>query len=73
MTFSRIEKAVTRLQAVWLVHAERITGPRRDAGMETLEKLILGAVVLGVAVTFGTVFKSTSTSLMNRFTAAVGL
>ncbi|QCX82277.1 hypothetical protein C9F11_43490 (plasmid) [Streptomyces sp. YIM 121038] len=73
MTFGRIDKAVTHVHAVWLVHKERMTGPRRDAGMETLEKLILGAVVLGVAVSFGTVFKSTSTSLMERFTAAVGL
>ncbi|GHC88248.1 hypothetical protein [Streptomyces flavofungini] len=73
MTFNRFDRAYIRVRTSALVHWERMTGPRRDMGMETLEKLILGAVVLGVAVTFGTVFKSTSGTLMDRFKSAVGL
>ncbi|MFG2651255.1 hypothetical protein [Streptomyces sp. NPDC048436] len=67
-----LDQAAVRLHTAWLTQAEKMSGTRRDAGMETLEKLILGAVVLGVAVAFGTVFKSTSTTLMDRFKAAVG-
>jgi hypothetical protein len=72
MRFNVYDRAVIRLHTAWLTRVERISGARRDAGMETLEKLILGAVVLGVAVAFGTVFKSTSTTLIDRFKAAVG-
>lgn len=72
MRFNAFDQAVVRLHTVWLTRVEKMSGRRRDAGMETLEKLILGAVVLGVAVAFGTVFKSTSTTLIDRFKAAVG-
>ncbi|WP_409239757.1 hypothetical protein [Streptomyces sp. PA5.6] len=72
MKFTEFEKVVLRLHTVWLARREKMSGTRRDAGMETLEKLILGAVVLGVAVAFGTVFKDTSTTLIDRFKAAVG-
>jgi outer membrane murein-binding lipoprotein Lpp len=50
-----------------------MTGDAKDAGMETLEKLILGAVVLGIAVAAGVVFSNTSTTLIERFQSAVGL
>jgi hypothetical protein len=72
MRFNVYERAAIRLHTAWLARVERLSGARRDAGMETLEKLILGALVLGVAVAFGTVFKSTSTTLIDRFKAAVG-
>ncbi|MGW7067110.1 hypothetical protein ACWGII_18825 [Streptomyces sp. NPDC054855] len=72
MRFNAFDQALVRLHTVWLTRVEKMSGARRDAGMETLEKLILGAVVLGVAVAFGTVFKSTSTTLIDRFKAAVG-
>ncbi|MFF1378760.1 hypothetical protein [Streptomyces sp. NPDC058308] len=72
MKFTGFEKVALCLHTAWLTRAEKMGGARRDAGMETLEKLILGAVVLGVAVAFGTVFKSTSTTLIDRFKAAVG-
>ncbi|MEU6680898.1 hypothetical protein [Streptomyces sp. NPDC046925] len=72
MRFNALDRAAVRLHTVWLTRVEKMSGARRDAGMETLEKLILGAVVLGVAVAFGTVFKSTSTTLIDRFKAAVG-
>ncbi|GGV62830.1 hypothetical protein GCM10010277_68430 [Streptomyces longisporoflavus] len=72
MRLTKLDHAAIRLHTVWLTRVEKMSGARRDAGMETLEKLILGAVVLGVAVAFGTVFKSTSTTLIDRFKAAVG-
>ncbi|MFF1714651.1 hypothetical protein [Streptomyces sp. NPDC058268] len=72
MRFSKLDQTAIRLHTAWLTRVEKMSGARRDAGMETLEKLILGAVVLGVAVAFGTVFKSTSTTLIDRFKAAVG-
>ncbi|MEV0254707.1 hypothetical protein AB0H82_10655 [Streptomyces sp. NPDC050732] len=72
MKLTGFEKATVRLHTAWLIRREKMAGARRDAGMETLEKLILGAVVLGVAVAFGTVFKDTSTTLIDRFKAAVG-
>lgn len=72
MRFNVLDHAAIRLHTAWLTRVEKMSGHRRDAGMETLEKLILGAVVLGVAVAFGTVFKSTSTTLIDRFKAAVG-
>lgn len=72
MRFNLLDQAAVRLHTAWLTRAQKMRGNRRDAGMETLEKLILGAVVLGVAVAFGTVFKGTSETLMDRFKAAVG-
>ncbi|MCX4554238.1 hypothetical protein [Streptomyces sp. NBC_01500] len=63
----------TRVHAAWLRRWERMSSHTRDEGMETLEKLILGAVVLAVAVAFGTIFNSTASTLMDRFQAAVGL
>ncbi|MGW6270763.1 hypothetical protein [Streptomyces sp. NPDC055060] len=72
MRLHTVDQAVIRLHCAWLTRVEKMSGARRDAGMETLEKLILGAVVLGVAVAFGTVFKGTSETLIDRFKAAVG-
>lgn len=72
MRFNVLDRSALRLHTAWLRRMEKMSGHRRDAGMETLEKLILGAVVLGVAVAFGTVFKDTSTTLIDRFKAAVG-
>ncbi|MGW6479532.1 hypothetical protein ACWGDS_16770 [Streptomyces sp. NPDC055059] len=66
-------KLSVRLHTAWMTRKEQMTGDAKDAGMETLEKLILGAVVLGIAVAAGVVFSNTSTTLIERFQSAVGL
>ncbi|MFJ8405668.1 hypothetical protein ACIQ9K_35040 [Streptomyces microflavus] len=45
-------------------------GPQRDLGMETLEKMILSAVIIGAAVTFVGVFGNKFTELMAAFQGA---
>ncbi|MFJ8848417.1 hypothetical protein ACIRFF_36650 [Streptomyces cyaneofuscatus] len=42
-------------------------GPQRDLGMETLEKMILSAVIIGAAVAFVGVFGNKFTELMAAF------
>ncbi|MEV6796415.1 hypothetical protein AB0M87_31490 [Streptomyces sp. NPDC051320] len=69
----RIDQFKVRVHTAWLRRWERMTSHESDEGMETLEKLILGTVVLAVAVAFGTIFNSTANTLMERFQAAVGL
>ncbi|MDG4859289.1 hypothetical protein P8605_14165 [Streptomyces sp. T-3] len=45
----------------------RMTGPGRDAGMETMEKIILGAVVIGAAVAFTIGFNTKFQEKMSDF------
>ncbi|WP_438490755.1 hypothetical protein [Streptomyces sp. S186] len=55
-------RVVARLQARFLQLLDR-----RDAGLETLEKLIIGAVLIAAATAFALVFKGKFDSLLNSF------
>ncbi|MYS39628.1 hypothetical protein K388_06973 [Streptomyces sp. KhCrAH-43] len=45
-------------------------GPKRDLGMETIEKLVLAVVVLGAAATFSAVFGTKFQELLTNFQGA---
>ncbi|MGW5817624.1 hypothetical protein [Streptomyces noursei] len=48
----------------------RMLDDRREAGLETLEKLILGAVIIGAASAFALAFNGKFDSLLNAFKSA---
>ena len=57
----------SRLTDRWLTCVARMTSTRSDAGLETLEKLIIGAVLIVAATAFGVAFNGKFDSLMNTF------
>ncbi|MGW9047328.1 hypothetical protein ACWGQL_32960 [Streptomyces lydicus] len=57
----------SRLADRWLTVVARMTSARSDAGLETLEKLIIGAVLIVAATAFGVAFNGKFDSLMNTF------
>ncbi|MFE7302566.1 MULTISPECIES: hypothetical protein [unclassified Streptomyces] len=48
----------------------RMLDDRSEAGLETLEKLILGAVIIGAASAFALAFNGKFDSLLNAFKSA---
>lgn len=57
----------SRLTDGWLTVVARMTSSRSDAGLETLEKLIIGAVLIVAATAFGVAFNGKFDQLMNTF------
>ncbi|GAA2330075.1 hypothetical protein Scani_34490 [Streptomyces caniferus] len=57
----------SRLTDRWLTCVARMTSSGNDAGLETLEKLIIGAVLIVAATAFGVAFNGKFDSLMNTF------
>ncbi|WP_331759832.1 hypothetical protein OG422_30955 (plasmid) [Streptomyces sp. NBC_01525] len=57
----------SRLTDRWLTAVARMTSTRSDAGLETLEKLIIGAVLIVAATAFGVAFNGKFNDLMNTF------
>lgn len=57
----------SRLADRWLTGVARVTSTRSDAGLETLEKLIIGAVLIVAATAFGVAFNGKFNELMNTF------
>lgn len=57
----------SRLTDRWLTAVARVTSTRSDAGLETLEKLIIGAVLIVAATAFGVAFNGKFNSLMSTF------
>ncbi|MGG2463800.1 hypothetical protein ACO0M4_29060 [Streptomyces sp. RGM 3693] len=60
-------RVITRLQARFLQLLDR---RERDAGLETLEKLIIGAVLITAATAFALAFKGKFDSLLSNFKSA---
>lgn len=60
----------SRLTDHWLTCVARMTSTRSDAGLETLEKLILGAVLIAAASAFTLAFNGKFDSLMTAFKSA---
>ncbi|SHN30860.1 hypothetical protein [Streptomyces yunnanensis] len=59
-------RIITRLHTCLL----RMSGDPRDAGLETLEKLIIGAVLIAAATAFALAFNGKFDSLLNSFKSA---